>query len=864
MFDSINLFWNRCQAALLMDTYLQIQNGEINQNEALENLINGLTVAANRLRISDKDMIGDNEIQVRLRYVGYFVSNGKIGLANHDYAIENVVRLYQQSQPSYLLLLHKARTLANPNPKPSKLFFALMEARASDRESMKIHSLLLNLDRYCYQKGITKRSLREATELSEMKSVIGVMERETHIPRSIKKEIASLREALNENVSLFKEVLLKVQKTEAKPALLVSTAESTQNLTMRTALRGADKSPPVASITCKPCASPQNKAVSEEDSPMESVFSNQPVNDKTLSPQLLEILADKDMLLLRQTLIREGILTLEQFQTVNPWVFMNRYALYTIGQRQNICTRITNRLKSKESKKDGQSGKCKLVIGSDSYSGETLADAFVSFCERMERKYPLKFRSLLDSSCPGDGTIALSRTSWKTDEIKMMNPSAFVRKDITPQQINAYVPWMLRAFGDTPCEVEIVEPEPKSKEIPEPPPKQTLAPEDTSKNEPSTPAAQPAVSAETISQAEALVLKAELNGMSIDELSQRLGTTKTAAKNVVAASNRLVTLCEKMYHEEAFMDWEEGANQLDQILEKLLIRNDGYASAAQLYDFARMDMQMFLNDNDMDNPRMVYDLAQHLFEKVRYHGKQFVFRSKAHISTKENAVSSNLDIMRGYAVSQGGFVQEEELVRYLQGAGVKTGNLRGQMQVYSKPIFLFYAPGQFLYAPSMEMDDHWFSAVRDALGELFEDMGDHMVLRDIQSWWYDRLPALPGGKPWTALLLQSVLFHFSEKLDGARTIGALNSQTGDTLHAMLVSGDSEIQTFADAVAAYLIDEEIPQRDFGAEELRQLLVSRGMIAGGELINNMPKVLSGDGRFAWDAAEKRVTIKISLYQ
>ena len=593
---------------------------------------------------------------------------------------------------------------------------------------------------------------------------------------------------------------------------------------------------------------------------MESVFNNQTVNGGTLSPQLLAVLADEDMLLLRHTLIQEGILTLERFQSVNPWVFMNRHALYTIGQRQNICTRITNRLKDVESKKDVQSGKYQLVIDSDSYSGETPADVFVSFCERMEQKYPLKFRSLLDSTCKEDGTVALSRTSWKTDEIEMMNPVAFVRKDITPQQIVAYVRWMCAMFGDTPYSVEIAEPEQKSKEVPEAPPKQMPAPDDTSKNEPSTPAAQPTVPLETVSQAEALVLKADLNGMSIDELSQGLGTTKTATKDTVAASNRLMTLCERIYHDEAFVDWEEGANRLEQILEKLLIRNDGYASAVQLYDFARMDMQIFLNDNDIDNPRMVYDLAQHLFEKVRYHGKQFVFRSKAHISTKENAVSSNLDIMRGYAVSQGGFVQEEELVRYLQGAGVKTGNLRGQMQVYSKPIFLFYAPGQFLYAPSMKMDDYWFSAVHDALDKLFEDMGDHMVLRDIQSWWYARLPALPRGKPWTALLLQSVLFHFSEKLAGAHTIGALSFQSGDTLHAMLASGDSKIQTFADAVAACLIDEEIFQRNFEAEELRQLLVRRGMIAGGELMNNMPKALSKDERFAWDADGKYVIVKV----
>ena len=59
MSDSINLFWNQCRAVLLMDAYLQIQNGEINQNEAVENLINRLSVAANRLRIPDKDMIGE-------------------------------------------------------------------------------------------------------------------------------------------------------------------------------------------------------------------------------------------------------------------------------------------------------------------------------------------------------------------------------------------------------------------------------------------------------------------------------------------------------------------------------------------------------------------------------------------------------------------------------------------------------------------------------------------------------------------------------------------------------------------------------------------------------------------------------------
>lgn len=107
-------------------------------------------------------------------------------------------------------------------------------------------------------------------------------------------------------------------------------------------------------------------------------------------------------------------------------------------------------------------------------------------------------------------------------------------------------------------------------------------------------------------------------------------------------------------------------------------------------------MQMFLNDNDMDDVRSVYDIAQHLFEKVGYHGKHLMFQSKNHISRGEAAVTTILDIMKNFARDQGGFFTEEDLEAYLKSVGVKTGNLRGQMQVYDKPIFLFYAEHTYI------------------------------------------------------------------------------------------------------------------------------------------------------------------------
>ena len=361
-------------------------------------------------------------------------------------------------------------------------------------------------------------------------------------------------------------------------------------------------------------------------------------------------------------------------------------------------------------------------------------------------------------------------------------------------------------------------------------------------------------------RAEKIVLAADIDGISMENLYSQLRTTMVATKQAVADSPRIVSVAGKLIHEDAFVDWEDGANQMEKILDKLLAKNNGYVSAAQLYEYVHADMQMFLNDNNMDDTRAVYDLAQHLFEKVDYHRKHLVFQSKTHISRGETAVTTNLDIMRNFAREQGGFFVEDELEEYLKSVGIKTNGMRTQMQIYSKPTFLFYAPRTFITAESIGFDDAWFATAQKALDNLFADMGDHVVLRDIQPWWYTQLPALPGNRNWTPLLLQSVLMHFSKKLKGTHTICAMNTQALDTLHAMIVSSTSEISTFADAVVAFLVDDQVEQRRFEAEELRQLLVQRGMIAGNELIWNMPKALAKDGRFAWDADGKYVAVKV----
>lgn len=367
------------------------------------------------------------------------------------------------------------------------------------------------------------------------------------------------------------------------------------------------------------------------------------------------------------------------------------------------------------------------------------------------------------------------------------------------------------------------------------------------------------VDPEQIEKVEKIVLDADTNGVTCDGLYNILGLTMTATKTLVQKCKRVVEIKGTLYHEEAFADWNDGAKRICRIMEKLMQINNGYISAAQLYNYARAEMNMFLNDNDLNDECSVYEIAQHLFEKNSFGGNHYSFSGKAYISKPEDPISSNFDVICKFADDQGGVFREDDLAEHLTGRGIRAGNLRNQMRLGKEPEFFFYEPGTIISAKSMGIDDSWKESVRQALNKLFSVEDDHIVLRQIQPVWYETLPALPGHRGWTPLLLQYVLQFYGQEL-GAKTIMKLKSQPLDTLHAMLVKLNSLIQNFGDAVIAYLMESEIKQRSFKAEELRQLLVESGMIKGNELIWNMPKALADDERFAWDAQDENVKVRV----
>ena len=592
--------------------------------------------------------------------------------------------------------------------------------------------------------------------------------------------------------------------------------------------------------------------------PSKSAESISGLKETSCNYEIDSILEGEDYIILRDALIRQNITTIEQLKNLKLWDFMNRLNLYSIAMRQRIFTKVSEILC--ELDVNGSYMIYVLVVGDKRYNGKTIADAFVRYCADMLGKYPLQLRSLVGMRTP-DGSIPIYKDGVVPLFVKVPGINAYVRGTLSDEDVISYINWIQSRCGEKTVYVSVIESQ-NSQITPD-----VNGIEITNDN--STVTVSNVILSDYDSTVqenlsltdiiEQYVLATDLQGASFDDIKKHTQTTMLDVKRAVVGSMLLVEVKGRVIHKEAFVDWEEGANQLENIMEKLMKKNNGYISASQLYEFAKVEMNMFLNDNDLNDERSVFDIAAHLFGKEDYHGKHYSFIGKTHISRSNQQVTANIDIYRNYAAEQGGFFYLSSLEEYLISVGLSISNLRAQMRIPNEPIFFYYDAGMLICADSMHIDDDWFNSMKKELHDLLMDTDGHIIMRLIPEFWLERLPTLPGRKLWTPLLLQSILRCYSKEL-GVRTIQALKGQSIETLHSMLVSNDSPIQTFGDVVVLYLVENEISKRDFEAEKLRLMLVDAGIIQGNELIWNMHKALDKDERFAWNATNDHVTVDI----
>ncbi|KJR47498.1 hypothetical protein UF75_2076 [Desulfosporosinus sp. I2] len=334
--------------------------------------------------------------------------------------------------------------------------------------------------------------------------------------------------------------------------------------------------------------------------------------------------------------------------------------------------------------------------------------------------------------------------------------------------------------------------------------------------------------------------------------------TKTVMYTIAEDTNIIEIGKDKYIHRDGIVDLDEAVDIIRSILAAQFELFQGYSSARLLYDAVRIDLSLFLNDNDFDDIDKIYYLAKHLFSKESYGGEKYVFYGNTHIWRQEPDYPKSV---KGLLIHNARMVQNtislEECDTFLSKLGFAAGSsTKQQLQITQEPTFLQYDADKYLLGETLRINEQWKNSITNSLNELFEDNA-YVISRDIRNGWYMSLPLLPFGLPWTRLLLQEILKYYPEI--GYRTISALAGQTTDTIHAAIVPKESNISTFADFVSDFYVHEKLPSQRLAAEELRLLLRQRGIIEGNELYYNMSKVLD-DYRFAWDNEKKTVFINV----
>jgi hypothetical protein len=357
---------------------------------------------------------------------------------------------------------------------------------------------------------------------------------------------------------------------------------------------------------------------------------------------------------------------------------------------------------------------------------------------------------------------------------------------------------------------------------------------------------------------EDILLSRGLKGLSFDEIFIEIKNSsikRSSLRRCLENNLKIVEISKNHYiHRDNLIDIDEAGRILLDILKKQFAQFDGYSNLNLLHDAARIDLSLFINDNALDGKTTVYYIAKHLFSKENFLGHSYIFYGNTHVWEKQPDYELSV---KGLLVNQArlndGLITRQVCEIYFEKIGLGKASF-SQGRLTDDNTFYQYDKGEYILSETLDINLAWKAQVTKALDALFIKH-DFVIPRDILSSWFDQLPELPQGLPWTLLLLQETLIHNDF---GYKPILSTLQQSKDTIAAAIVPNTSHLQSFADVTFAYTSDKLSLPQTMDHEDLRLMLRDAGMLTGNELIFNLHKALD-DRRFAWSDRNKTVFIR-----
>lgn len=310
-------------------------------------------------------------------------------------------------------------------------------------------------------------------------------------------------------------------------------------------------------------------------------------------------------------------------------------------------------------------------------------------------------------------------------------------------------------------------------------------------------------------------------------------------------------------HRASFVELDEAAEKFYEILENLFAKFGGCVDAETFFNAVKIELSMFLNDNDLHDAKQVFCLARHLFEVERFRrtGCAFWYNKLIYREAPNDERGGYCGLLVARIKELGGRASREECVEFLTNLKASNpSNVNGLLKITENAdVFLDKPEGaeevEYVLAETLELTDVWLGKIDEALALVLNEQSPFVVLRDLNEKWFARLPELPFGFEWNQLLLQEII---AKKMPAYRFISAFKNQRLDALKPGLTFAESPIQTFPDLVHAFLTlkESDVFGRRIKEDQLRETLLGAGMLASNELASagSLAGALN-DRRFAW---------------
>ncbi len=342
---------------------------------------------------------------------------------------------------------------------------------------------------------------------------------------------------------------------------------------------------------------------------------------------------------------------------------------------------------------------------------------------------------------------------------------------------------------------------------------------------------------------------AGVQGLKIDSVAQREELKE--ARWAVATPNNVFV------HRDCYVDLDEAAETFYEILERLFAKFNGCVDAENFFNAVKIDLPMFLNDNDLRDYKQVFALARHLFVVERFRQTDYEFANSKFIYREKSSEERGgyYGVLIAKIKELGGRATRAYCAEFLTKLNASSPtNVNSWLKIAENRDVFLNKPdaaeeAEYVLAETLEIDDAWLRKIAAALALVLNEKSPFVVLRDLNDAWFARLPSLPFGFEWNRLLLQEIV---EKKMKEYRFISAFKNQRLDSIKAGLTLADSLIQTFPDLVHAFLTlrENDVWGRRIEEKELREILVGAGLLASNELANpgSVASALD-DRRFAW---------------